>query len=158
MMERRDWLGWAATTALTVVGLSSAGCGTRVPLAAPEQVVGDALFVRVKEAYVVGDRVYVKTWMKNQTDQVMTIDRDGMQLKLEGGAILDRSSGKTTQHTPYSVAPGVGRDVHVDFRGDADTLQTMDRCWLVLGGISVGKETAGKSVGELELKVSAAAE
>ena len=154
MMERREWLGWAATVTLSAVGLSSVGCGVRVPLAAPEQVVGNAIFVRVKEAYVSGDRIYVKTWMKNQTDQVITIDRDGMQLKLEGGAVLDRSSGKTTQHTPYSVGPGVGRDVHVDFRGDADTLATMNKCWLVLGGIMVGKETAGKSVGEVELTVS----
>lgn len=157
-MDRREWLGGAGALALSTIGLSSVGCGTRVPLAAPEQVVGNAVFVRVKEAYVIGDRVYVKTWMKNQTDQPITIDRDGMQLKLESGAVLDRSSGKTTQHTPYSVAPGTGRDVHVDFRGDADTLATMNKCWLVLGGIMVGKETTGKSVGEVELKVSAVAE
>lgn len=151
MMRRRVWgagmMGLAGAAAL-------GGCASKIFLSGAEGVVGDTLLVRVKDAWVTGERVYVRTWMKNQTDEVVTIDRDGMQLRLADGTVLDRSSGKTTQHTPYSLSPGMGHDVYVDFRGDPDALASMKECWLVVGGILVGKASAAKSIGDVRLTPS----
>jgi hypothetical protein len=148
-LDRRAFLFGTAASALIA-------CGPRRELTAPPQVVGDVVFVKVKKAWVTGPRIYVQTWMKNQSKQPMIIDRDGMQLRLLDGDTLERSSGKTTQHTPYQLAPGIGRDVHVDFKvDDAAKLEGLQKAYLILGGISLGDGVEPKVVGELELVVSA---
>ncbi|NUO52762.1 MAG: hypothetical protein HOV80_28285 [Polyangiaceae bacterium] len=139
------------TAALTLVA-----CGPRRELTAPPQVVGNVVFVKVKKAWVTGSRIYVQTWMKNQSKQPMIIDRDGMQLRLLDGETLERSSGRTTQHSPYQLAPGIGRDVHVDFMvDDVAKLDNLQKAYLILGGISLGDSVEPKVVGELELVMSA---
>jgi hypothetical protein len=139
---------------LGALALGVSGCGPRRDLIAEPQIVGNTIYVKVKEAYIMGGRVWVKTWMKNQTKQSIIIDRDGMQLRLDDGEVLERSSGSTTQHTPYQVAAGIGRDVHVDFQADPKKLQTIKKAWLVLGGIMIGDSVEPKVVGELELTIT----
>ena len=138
---------------VAAVGLSSvgaAGCGRhREPLYASTVVVGDAVLVRVKHAYVRGDKVVVKTFMQNRTDQPVTIDRDAIALRLTDGSVIPRASGRSTRHEPYLLSPGEGRDVNVDFRlgGRAADLA---EAFLVIDGVEVGDEQP-RMLGEVAL-------
>ncbi len=146
-----------ATLSAALVGLVvalaplSTGCGgPRSALYAPTTVVGETVLVRVKLAYARGDRIVVKAWMKNTTDQAISIDRDGIALRMPDGRLLPRASGRTTRHEPYELAPGEGRDVHVDFRTGSAELELNDVV-LVLGGVTVGDELEPRVVGEIAL-------
>lgn len=130
-----------------------AGCSKRVALYGAATTLPSGVHVRVHEAYVSGDRIFVKMWMMNTTAQSMTIDRDGMSLKLPGGQVLGRSVGMTTQHRPYVVAPGQGHDVFVDFRSEAG-FEGLSGANVVLGGISFGQDPTPRVVGELPLSTT----
>jgi hypothetical protein len=129
----------------------TAGCGgVREPLYAPASLVGDTVLVRIKDAYVKGNKVVVKAYMTNETEHPISIDRDGIALRTADGELVPRASGRTTRHVAYDLVPGEGRDVHVDFRlpsRDAD-LRGMS---LVLGGISTDEHPEPGVVGEIAL-------
>ena len=150
-MAVRDRLLPAIFTALVAVSSASvAGCGRhREPLYASTVVVGDAVLVRVKHAYVKGDRVVVKTFMQNRTDQPVTIDRDAIGLRLEDGSVIPRASGRTTRHEPYLLSPGEGRDVHVDFRLGGRPAD-IGQAFLVIDGVELGRE-GPRMLGEVAL-------
>lgn len=140
----------ALFTVLAVSTASLAGCGRyREPLYASTVVVGDAVLVRVKHAYVKGDKVVVKTFMQNRTDQAVSIDRDAIGLRLEDGSVIPRASGRTTRHEPYLLSPGEGRDVNVDFRLGGRAAD-IGQAFLVIDGVEVGRE-GPRMLGEVAL-------
>jgi hypothetical protein len=125
-------------------------CGVRRRLyAQPAQLPG-GVFVKINEAYVAGERLYVKTWMMNTTAAPMTIDRDGMALRLPDGRVLPRAEGTFTQHKPYNLAPGAGRDVHVDFK-DAAEFEGVTSATLIVGGVFFGADPTPRVAGEVPL-------
>jgi hypothetical protein len=71
-----------------------------------------------QEVYRRKDRIFVRVTLTNLTKENITVDRDGVSLQLEGGRVLGRSSGMTTQHHPYTVVPNGAHSVYVDFRDD----------------------------------------
>jgi predicted small lipoprotein YifL len=125
-------------------------CGSRVPLYAPQATLASVVQVRTFEAFAHGDRIFVKTVITNISGQPIVIDRDGFALKLPGGEVLPRSSGTTTQHKPYMLAPGEPHEVFVDFRAAHD-LDRVPSALLVVGGITVGAEPMPRVVGEIPL-------
>lgn len=137
-------------TVLCLLALASilAGCGSRTPLYAPPAAFGGVL-VRVYEADLEDDHVWVKMHVTNQTGGPLEIDRDGMAVRLPDGQVLPRASGMTTQHTPYTLEPGETRRVHVDFRG-AD-LEELEGVSLIVGGVRVASEVSSRVVGEIPL-------
>lgn len=138
---------------LAAIGLSTASvtaCGRhREPLYASTVVVGDAVLVRVNHAYVRGDKVVVKTFMENRTDQPVTIDRDSIALRLTDGSVIPRASGRSTRHEPYHLAPGEGRDVNVDFRLHGRAAD-ISEAFLVIDGVEVGADKP-RMLGEVAL-------
>jgi hypothetical protein len=134
------------------LGALSAGCGKHVQLYAMAPTLSASVQVRLKEADISGDRVYVKMYMTNTSGDVLHIDRDGMSLRLPNGQVLPRSVGKTTMHKPYDVPPGQGHDVFVDFRADHD-LADINGATVILGGCSIGSEAA-HVIGELPLSTT----
>lgn len=151
MAARRFALSAVLTAALAVSSLAVGGCGRHrgEPLYASTVIVGDSVLVRVKHAYVKGDRVVVKTYMENRTDEPVTIDRDALALKLKDGSVIPRASGRTTQHKPYVLAPREGRDVHVDFRLGGRNAY-IDEAALVIDGVQIGDEEP-RELGEVAL-------
>jgi hypothetical protein len=137
-------------TASLLVALAQSACGSRVPLAAPQATLAGVVQVRTFDAYARGDRIYVKTVIVNVSPQPIIIDRDGFALRLPGGEVLPRSSGTTTQHKPYPLAPGQGRDVFVDFHASHD-LESTPSALLVVGGITVGNDPTPRVMGEIPL-------
>jgi hypothetical protein len=129
------------------------GCSQRVPLYGAAATFPSGVHVRVYEAYISGDRLYVKMWMMNTTALPITIDRNGMALKLPGGQVLGRSVGVTTQHRPYILAGGQGREVFVDFRSDGG-FEGLTGANVVVGGISFGQDPTPRIVGELPLSTT----
>jgi hypothetical protein len=136
---------------LATVAISSAslgGCGRHrgEPLYASTVVVGETVLVRVKHAYVKGDKVVVKTMMVNKTDKPVTIDRDAIGLKLDDGTVISRGSGRSKL---YVLAPGEGRAVHVAFplHGRAASVDQAD---LVIDGVRVGDDKP-RLLGEVAL-------
>ncbi len=71
-----------------------------------------------QEVYRRKDRLFVRVTFTNLTGENMTVDRDGISLQLEGGPLLGRSSGMTTLHKPYNVAPNQAHSIYVDFKDD----------------------------------------
>ncbi len=130
-----------------IAGLVGA-CGSRVALYAPQATLAGALQVRTFDAYAHGDRIFVKTVFTNVSGQPVMVDRDGFSLKLSTGEVLPRSSGMTTQHAPYPIAPGASHEVFVDFRAPHE-LETIPSAVLVVGGVSLGADPAPRVVGEI---------
>lgn len=151
MAARRIALGTVFAAALAVSSFSLGGCGRHrgEPLYASTVIVGDSVLVRVKHAYVKGDRVVVKTYMENRTDQPVTIDRDAIGLRLANGNVIPRASGRTARHEPYVLGPREGRDVHVDFRLGGRHVR-VDEAHLVIDGVSIGDEEP-RELGEVAL-------
>jgi hypothetical protein len=148
MATRRVLLLCAATF------LFLAACSVRTPFYAPPTRLPGGVFVKVNEAFVRGERLYVKTWMMNETQGPVTIDRDGMALRLPDGRVLPRAEGTFTQHKPYSLAPGAGRDVHVDFKDEANEFEGITGATLIVGGVSYGTDPAPRVAGEIPLSAT----
>jgi hypothetical protein len=127
-----------------------AGCSKRVMLYAAPTTLPSGVHVRVQQAYVDDERLYVKMWLMNGTQTPIHIDRDGMSLRLPSGEVLPRSSGVTSRHNVYAVAPGQGHDVFVDFRASHD-LGPLQEATVILGGISFGTDPTPRVAGELPL-------
>ena len=135
---------------LGVVLLALVACSKRVPLYAAATTLPSGVHVRVHQAYIDDDRVYVKMWMMNGTQVPMRVDRDGMSLRLPDGQVLPRSVGVTTRHNVYDLAPGQGHDVFVDFRATRD-LDMLSEATVILGGVSFGTDPTPRVAGELPL-------
>lgn len=71
-----------------------------------------------QEVYRRKDRLFVRVTFTNLTKENITVDRDGISLQLEGGRVLERSSGMTTLHHPYNVPPNAAHSIYVDFKDD----------------------------------------
>jgi hypothetical protein len=139
---------------LSTLALACAACSSRVPLYAPVATLANTLQVRTFDAYARKDRIFVKTVITNVSAQPVVIDRDGFALRLPDGEVLPRGSGTTTQHTPYPLAPGAGRDVFVDFHA-AHELDHIGGATIIVGGISIGADPKPQVVGEIPLSVAA---
>jgi hypothetical protein len=149
VLSRRLAFLIALLSLLSLIG----GCSSRVPLYAPPQSLPSGVFIKVTQAYARGDRIYVETWMMNATQGPIGVDRDGFALRLSDGRVLPRSSGTFTRHTPYQLAPGVGRQVNVDFRSD-DGFDGIASATLIVGGVSFGTDPMPRVAGEVALSTT----
>lgn len=93
----------------------ASGCGRKRPMyARPAQLAGQ-VNVDPYRVYVRGPRIYVETNVSNHGMQPIVVSRDAWALRLPSGEVLDRSTGVTSTHTPYTIQPGETRRVFVDF-------------------------------------------
>lgn len=135
--------------ALLAFALLLAAC-VRASFFAPPATLAGTLQVRTFEAFARDDRFYVKTVITNVGPQPVIIDRDGFALRLPNGQVLPRSSGTTTQHKPYALAPGQSHEVFVDFRAGY-AIDNIPGATLVVGGITIGGDPTPRVVGEIPL-------
>lgn len=105
--------------ALLVLTLTLGGClGAKEGWSA-QPIATAEVRITPQEVYRRKDRLFVRVTFTNLTQENVTVDRDGISLQLDGGVLLARSSGTTTQHHPYTVPPNGAHAVYVDFRDEA---------------------------------------
>jgi hypothetical protein len=136
---------------LGLLALGVAGCAHKVFLHGPIAALSRGVNVKVTQAWIKGDRVYVRTYVTNGSEGDLRIDRDGWSLRLPSGEVLPRSVGVTTRHNLYTLLPGGGRDVYVDFRMHGADLSGLSGADLIVGGVSFGADLTPHVVGEVPL-------
>src|SRR5688572_11875407 len=105
-------------TALLLAALALGGClGSKQSWTA-QPVATAEVRISPQEVYRRKDRLFVRVTFTNLTRENITVDRDGISLQLEGGRVLERSSGTTTLHHPYNLPPNAAHAIYVDFRDD----------------------------------------
>ena len=137
-------------SSLIFLALSSIGCLAKLTLHAKPTTLQNAVFVRIYEAEVSNGRLYVKMWLQNTSETPINVDRNGFQLRLPSGEVLARAIGTFTRHNIYSIAPGMGHDVFVDFQSASD-LRQITGATLIVGGIAFGVDPNPRVVGEIPL-------
>jgi hypothetical protein len=78
-------------------------------------VATEEVRVSPQEVYRRKNRLFVRVTMTNLSPSWLTVDRDAVSLQLDSGAVLGRSSGMTSRHKPYEIAPGRSHSIYVDF-------------------------------------------
>jgi hypothetical protein len=134
----------AAALLVTAVGCAEHALMYGAPASLP-----NGANVDLRRAYLADDRLFVEAYIINASKEPMRIDRDKFSLRLPDGRILPRSMGTTSTHNVYTLEPGQGHQVNVDFRSDA--LTRVSRATLLLGGVLNGVDLAPRFVGEIPL-------
>jgi hypothetical protein len=131
------------------------GCGPSLPdkigFAGQNATLQSGTQVNFQDAWV-GEGIFkVKLWVQNLSQAFMMVDRDGFALRLPDGRVLRRASGVFTQHVPYSLPPGGGHEVFVDFRDPGHDMRQINAASLIVGGISFSTDPRPRVVGEIPL-------
>lgn len=101
-----------------LVTLAVGGCLGSKQTWSAQPVATAEVRITPQEVYRRKDRLFVRVTVTNLTQENITVDRDAISLQLEGGRVLERSSGMTTQHHPYTLAPSAAHSIYVDFKDD----------------------------------------
>lgn len=107
--------------------------------------------VNFQDAYVEDDIFKVKLYVQNLSQAYMMIDRNGFALRLADGRILRRAIGTFTTHHLYTLAPGGGHEVFVDFRDPGRDMRHVQAASLIVGGIAFSDDPRQRVVGEIPL-------
>ncbi|NUP09570.1 MAG: hypothetical protein HOW73_26290 [Polyangiaceae bacterium] len=132
-----------------VIGSSALmGCRAhREPLYARESISSDRIYVRVSDAHVRGERVFVKTWVHNQSDKPMVVYRSDLALRLGDGTLLPGPRGRRAEK-PIVIEPGRARTVKVGFI--APDRAELSSARLVMSGVQIG-HGGPRTLGEIGL-------
>ena len=152
---------WNAKRGVLVAACASAlvaaafGCGPSLPdkigFAGQNATLQSGTQVNFQDAFVADDIFKVKLWVQNLSQAFMNVDRDGFALRLPDGRVLRRAVGTFTQHTPYTIPPGGGHEVFVDFRDPGKDMRVNNAASLIVGGISFSTDPRPRVVGEIPL-------
>jgi len=141
------------TLFLIAVAILLCACTKKVPLYATATQL-DGVHVKLHSAHISGDRIYVKSYLTNTSDAVVRVSRDGWALRLPSGETLPRSVGLTTRHNTYSIHPGAGHNVFVDFRKEDHDLSHVTEATLIVGGTGYGTDPQPRIAGEILLSIT----
>jgi hypothetical protein len=131
------------------------GCGPSLPdkigFAGQNATLQSGAQVNFQDAWVQPKIFVVHLWVQNLSQAFMNIDRDGFALRLADGRVLRRAIGTFTPHNIYTLAPGQGHEVHVDFRDPGNDMRLNNGAALIVGGISFSTDPRPRVVGEIPL-------
>lgn len=118
---------------IVVLALATAACrrGAPDPRFGADQVSNAMLRITPGEIRVRGDRLFVKTTLINTSDKTLVVERDAIRIKLADGRTFRRSTGVTSTHKPYTVAPNATQSVWFDF------LPAEDFDWSTVGSAEI---------------------
>ena len=140
---KRRWL-------LAMCALLCAGCA-KVPFGAPDATLDDGVYVEIDKAFVRGkDRVFIETFVSNNNDKTIRVDKDNWALKLPTGELISRRVGGR-EGDLYVIGPGQGQDIDVDFYKDGYDLTGLTEMTLIIGGVQIGESSTPYVVGEITL-------
>ncbi|MFO0552976.1 MAG: hypothetical protein U0271_31605 [Polyangiaceae bacterium] len=109
-------------------------------------VVGDAVLVKVRDAYRRGSKVHVKTVMFNGGSKTVVLRRSELGLRLPNGDVVKAPSG-FRNNRPIVLRPGEGRRVGVWFHAGRVDIAASN---LVVSGARVGGSSP-RTLGEVSL-------
>jgi hypothetical protein len=131
------------------------GCGPDLPdkigYAGQSATLQSGTQVNFQDAYVEEEKFQVKVWVANMSQEFMNVSRDGWALRLPDGRVLRRAIGTFTVHNIYSIPPGGGHEVFVDFRDPGHDMRQIQNASLIVGGISFSTDPRERVVGEIPL-------
>jgi hypothetical protein len=131
------------------------GCGPSLPdkigFAGQNATLQSGTQVNFQDAYVNEKIFKVKLWVQNLSQAFMNIDRDGFALRTGDGRVLRRAVGTFTTHNVYTLPPGGGHEVFVDFRDPEHDMRLNSGAALIVGGISFSTDPRPRVVGEIPL-------
>ena len=140
----------AACAALLWVG--GFGCGPSMPdkinFAGQNATLQSGTQVNFQESWVSDGKFMVKMWVQNLSQAVMFVSRDGFALRLPDGRVLPRAG---SIHNVYTLLPGAGHEVFVDFRDPGRDMRLNNGASLIVGGISFSTDPRPRVVGEIPL-------
>jgi hypothetical protein len=151
MSVGRRGLLQAAFAAALALSACRAGLPGKIAFAGQNALLQSGTQVNFQEAWVAENIFKVRLFVQNLSQTVMFVDRDGFQLRLPDGRVLGRASGMTTVHKPYSLPPGSGHEVFVDFRDPGNDMRLYTGAALIVGGISYATDPRPRVVGEVPL-------
>jgi hypothetical protein len=129
-----------------------AGCGAglpkRIALMGTSATLQAGCQVNFQDAWVREKDIRVKLWVANMSQAFMMIDRDGFGMRLGDGREIRRVGAV---HNVYTLPPGGGHAVFVDFRDPGTDMRTHQNVSLIVGGISFSTDPRPRVVGEVPL-------
>jgi hypothetical protein len=140
----------AASTGALLGALT--GCGPSLPdkiaFAGQNATLQSGTQVNFQDAFVNAKIFRVKLWVQNMSQAFMNIDRDGFALRTGDGRVLRRAG---SVHNVYTLPPGGGHEVFVDFRDPGNDMRLNNGAALIVGGISYSTDPRPRVVGEIPL-------
>jgi hypothetical protein len=134
---------------------AAVGCGPSLPdkigFAGQNATLQSGTQVNFQDAWVTDGIFKVKLWVQNLSQAFMNVDRDGFALRLPDGRVLRRAIGTFTTHNIYTMPPGGGHEVFVDFRDPGHDMRLNNGASLIVGGISFSTDPRPRVVGEIPL-------
>jgi hypothetical protein len=128
------------------------GCGPSLPdkiaFAGQNATLQSGTQVNFQDAFVNAKIFRVKLWVQNMSQAFMNIDRDGFALRTGDGRVLRRA---VSIHNVYTLPPGGGHEVFVDFRDPGNDMRLNNGAALIVGGISYSTDPRPRVVGEIPL-------
>jgi len=128
------------------------GCGPSLPdkigFAGQNATLQSGTQVNFQDAFVNAKVFRVKLWVQNMSQAFMNIDRDGFALRTGDGRVLRRVG---SVHNVYTLPPGGGHEVFVDFRDPGNDMRMNNGAALIVGGISYSTDPRPRVVGEIPL-------
>jgi len=129
-----------------------AGCGPDLPnkvaFVGQSATLQSGCQVNFQDAWAREKEVKVKLWVSNMSQAFMMIDRDGFALRLADGRVVRRQGAV---HNMYTLPPGGGHEVFVDFRDPGFDMRTNQGVSLIVGGIAFSTDPRPRVVGEIPL-------
>lgn len=133
------------------------GCGPDLPgkvaYVGQSAMLQSGCQVNFQDAWARSGEVKVKLWVANMSQAFMLVNRDGFALRTADGRVLRRAGGV---HNIYTLPPGGGHEVFVEFRDPGYDLRTNNGMSLIVGGIAYSTDPRERVVGEIPLVGSGA--
>jgi hypothetical protein len=137
---------------MLVVAGALSGCGPDLPnkvaFVGQSATLQSGCQVNFQDAWAREKEVKVKLWVSNMSQAFMMVDRDGFALRLADGRVVRRQGAV---HNMYTLPPGGGHEVFVDFRDPGYDMRTNQGVSLIVGGISYSTDPRPRVVGEIPL-------
>lgn len=109
---------FVSVVVVPLAAFSSAGCLGSKQTWRSQTVTSAEARISPLEVYRRKDRLFIRVTYTNLSNEMVTVDRDALQLQLENGRLLGRSTGTTSTHATYSIPPNGAHSIYVDFRDD----------------------------------------
>ena len=139
-------------TILLVLALAVAGCGPDLPgkvaFVGQSAALQNGVQVNFQDAWARKGEVKIKLWVANLSQAFMMVNRDGFALRLADGRVVPRAG---SVHNIYTLPPGGGHEVFVEFKDPGNDLRMNNGMSLIVGGISYSTDPNPRVAGEIPL-------
>ena len=98
-----------------MLSTTATACGGGQREWAAQAIDANGVAVDPIRVWIAGNKLWVRTNMRNNGPLPVMVDRDAITVALPTGEALHRSAGSFGIHTPYAIPPGGSHLVYVEF-------------------------------------------